>query len=395
MGNVVLKLEILVPHHDSPTNRIQLRMDPRPPLSLLIHEILPIEILKMIFEEHAKLEWKAPSIDGLVCRLWRRIVLNTPRAWAYFTIRNSSVPMDEVRLRLQRSGTAPLHIDTRDSGENYCKNLYDLFSRHYTRIASLRAWHGSQSFFEDRDFPCMRLLDVGYWHPIQWGSMPNLQSLRLCDRRFGVVPLSELAPLKKLVLSSVKCTSALWHSQSLTTLMLSRVFFVDAISGPLAFPSLTYLSLFDVWGLKPHVYAPRLVTYHEGGMGGESFNHSLLSLVEYGVLHAFPDRLNPAAWHLSFPNVQRLAIRAKEFMICSIFTSLANQPHLLPTLQTVSIGNAHGMPYCITKRIQEKIESLVLVRNEACDGNVVVCFETRAPFKIPIFSGAVSVLSIK
>ncbi len=365
-----------------------------PPLSLVIHEILPTEILKIIFEEHAMLEWKAPAIDGRVCRLWRRIVLNTPRAWAHFEIRSNSVPMDELRLRLQRSSTAPLHIDTREAGLNFCQKLYDLFSDHHTRIASLRTRYGSQSFFEGREFPCMLHLDVAHWYPIRWGSMPKLQSLRICDGEFRMVPLCELAPLQTLVLSGVQYTSVLRHTQSLTSLMLSNVFVVDAISGPLTFPCLTYLSLFGVRSLKPHVNAPRLVTYHEGYIG-ESPDISLPSLVEYGVYHASASSLDPATWHLSFPSIQRLAIRAGEPVLLSFFTSLANQPHLLPALQTISAGNIHGSSYRIAEGTQEKLESLVLVRNEACDGDVKVCFETLAPFKIPLFFAAVSDLSIK
>lgn len=49
----------------------------------LINEILPIEILGIIFEELAKLEWNAPTMDGRVCRLWRQSTLSAPRAWAY------------------------------------------------------------------------------------------------------------------------------------------------------------------------------------------------------------------------------------------------------------------------------------------------------------------------
>ena len=63
-----------------------------PVLSLVIHEILPTKILDMIFEEHARLEWKAPTVDGRVCRLWRQTSLNTPRVWAHFEIRNDSMP---------------------------------------------------------------------------------------------------------------------------------------------------------------------------------------------------------------------------------------------------------------------------------------------------------------
>jgi len=34
--------------------------------SLLIHELLPCEIMRAIFEEHAKLEWGAPTMDKCV-----------------------------------------------------------------------------------------------------------------------------------------------------------------------------------------------------------------------------------------------------------------------------------------------------------------------------------------
>ena len=368
-------------------------MDPAP--SRVIHEILPTEILKMIFEEHAILEWEAPTSDGLVCRLWRQIVLNTPRAWAYLKI-HTYPSMGEVRLRLHRSSTAPLHIDIRAGEPDACQALYDLFSDHITRIVSLRMRYGSQFFFEGRDFPCMRLLDVAHWYPIRWKSMPKLRYLLLGTQKLCMVPLCELAPLKMLALFYIKCTSALRHSQSLTTLMLSNVIIVDEISGPVSFPSLTYLSLFAVRGLKHHVNAPRLVTYHEGGsLAGESFNTSLPSLLEYGVYYPNDSNSDPATWHLSFPNVQRMAIRAGELAIISFFTSFANQTHLLPALQTISAGGRHGRTNQIAEGVKEKIESLVRVRNEACDVNIVLYFERAAPFQIPVFFAAVSDLSIK
>ena len=359
-----------------------------PVLSPVIHDILPNEILELIFEEHAVLEWEAPTIDGQVCRLWREIILNTPRVWAYFTICKYNMPgMGELRSRLHRSSSALLHIEAR-AEERASQKLYDLLSDHRARIASLRMEYGSQSFFEGRDFPCMQILDVTCWYPTRWGSMPKLQSLRLDAYQKSVVPLSELAPLKKLSLSWVSCTSALWHSQSLTTLMLSNVVLVDAISGPVTFPCLTYLSLLGVRGLKPHVNAPRLVTYHEEGfMARESFSISLLSLVEYGVYRSTPSNSDPATWHLSFPNIQRLAIRAYRSVLLRFFTSLANQPHVLPALHTISAGQSDGDAYQVRSGDQQKIMNLVSMRNKACDVNVMVYFEEVAPFQIPIFLG--------
>ena len=188
-------------------------MDPVP--SRVIHDILPTELLEIIFGEHAKLEWEAPTIDGRVCRLWRQIVLNTPRAWARLEIRNDSVPsMDEVRLRLHRSSTALLHIDIR-TGHDASQRLYDLFNDHHARIASLRMQYGSQSFFEGRDFPRMQLLDVARWCAVRWGSMPELQSLLLGTQLLGqlfTMPLGELSRLKLPALPYIKCKSATRHS---------------------------------------------------------------------------------------------------------------------------------------------------------------------------------------
>ncbi len=109
-----------------------------PVLSFVIHEVPPIEILEMVFEEHAIPQWEAPAIDGQVCRFWRRAVLNTPRAWAHIKIPKYHVPsVDELCLRLHRSKPAPLHIDTGAEGQDACQRLYDLFSFHHMRIASL------------------------------------------------------------------------------------------------------------------------------------------------------------------------------------------------------------------------------------------------------------------
>ena len=292
--------------------------------------------------------------------------------------------MGELRLHLLRSGTAPLHIDIRMVDYDRYEKLYDLFSGHHTRIASLCAWYGSQSFFEGRDFPCMQLLDIDNWYPARLGSMPKLQSLQLRDLQWCLLPLSGLPPLKILTLSRIKCTSVLRHSQSLTTLMLYDMPLVDAISGPVTFASLTYLSLYSVEGLKPHINAPCLVTYHEGGSTvRESFNISLPSLVEYGVSHQVTNSADPAKWDLSFPNIIRLSLRASRRMLLALLTSLADQPHSLPALQTINAVEIRTGTCGIPEDVQENIERLNQVRN------VVVCFETWQPFQIPLFFGVV------
>jgi len=276
----------------------------------------------MIFEEHAILEWRAPTIDGQACRFWREVVFNTPRAWAYLRFRPDHQPSTgELRLRLLRSGAAPLHIDFHKVGNAYSDKLYDLFSDNHTRIVSLRTYYGSKSFFKGQDFPCMRHLRLSRWYPVQWGSMPKLQSLRLCGASSSIIP-PDLPSL-----SRTEFTSVLRHSQSLTTLTLSYVSLVDTISGPVTLPSLTYLSLHCVTALKPHINAPCLVTYHEvGGTVDESFNIPLPSPMEYGMAPPPARSPDPAEWHRSFPNILKLSLHADQLVVISILTFLANQP---------------------------------------------------------------------
>jgi hypothetical protein len=128
----------------------------------LINKKLPVEIIGLIFEEHAVLEWKAPTVDGRVCRLWRQIILNTPRAWAYLEIYYNRHPSTgQLRVWLCRSGSVPLHIRVEHTCESInLHTLYDLVAGHHRRIASLRMREGELSFFEGREFPRMQLLDI-------------------------------------------------------------------------------------------------------------------------------------------------------------------------------------------------------------------------------------------
>ena len=369
-----------------------------PASPLVIHEILPTEMLAVIFEEHAKLEWRAPAIDARVCRIWRQIVHNTPRAWAYLEIGKYIPPtVEKLRSWLDQSGTAPLHIRARsnfmiDEGINRQK-LYDVLSDYHTRIASLRVRTGELSFFEGRDFPYMRLLDVRRWSfsgpsfpLVGWGSMPRLQSLCLGPTEWPVEPLDGLPPLKFLALDGTNCTSLTLHSKSLTTLILEDIPLGHVISGPVSFPSLIYLSLDEVTGLKPHIKAPRLVTYHEGWSTiRELFSAPVHSLVEYGIFGVFGlsfDESDFVKWHHSFPHISRVAIRAPECDVIAFLRGLANHPRSLPVLQMISVRATDAFS---TIEHRETMDSLVRVRSDACNMDVALYFETQRPFRIPLW----------
>jgi hypothetical protein len=373
-------------------------MNPTRPL--VIHKLLPSEIMGIIFEEHTKLEWNAPAIDGRVCRTWRQIILNTPRAWIYLEINDEEQPrLRDLREWLDRSGSAPLYIrvskGTTADRPLYQRPMDDLLSGYHSRIASLRLPYGDSSFFERREFPCLRLLDINRWYPmgppsrpVQWDSMLALQSLRLAATQTETFPLqwSELPQLEALTLYSARLTSLPQCPRSLTTLMLDNVSVGGSISSPIDFPSLTYLSLYRVFGLKPYINTPCLVTYHEG-WGEESFPSPIPSLEEYGVCSPSRDVKEPSRWHRSFPNMLRLCIRGPPLFVIPVFRSLSDDPHSLPALQTISVGTL-SVP--ITEEEKAIIRALVRVRGDACHADVMLYFDTKRPFQIPIFFGGVS-----
>jgi hypothetical protein len=372
-------------------------MNPTQPL--VIHELLPSEIMGVIFEEHAKLEWRAPAIDGRVCRIWRQIVLDTPRAWIYLEISDEILPrIRELREWLDRSGSAPLYIRVSKgfTGDEHLveRPLHDLLGGYHARIESLRLPFGDPSFFEKQDFPCLRLLDIDRWYPIgstsrpvRWDSTPTLRSLRLATAMTLPLQGSDLPPLEALTLYSIRLASPPQHSQSLTTLVLDKIIIGNWISSPISFPSLTYLSLYGVIGLKRYISAPRLVTYHEG-WSGESLT-PVPSLVEYGVYFPPPSIIPPhPAWlQRSFPNVLRLSIRAPFPTLILFFRSLSSDAHSLLALQTISV---RVLGESFTEEEEATIMDLVRVRGKACQADVILYFDMKKPYQIPLFFGRVS-----
>ena len=360
-----------------------------------INETLPVETFMIIFEEHAKVEWRAPTIDGRVCRLWRQIVLNAPRAWSYLEIGKKSRPsIVDLRSWLRRSATAPLHIRISNStfDEHMSTGLNDLLCEYHTSIVSLRMREGKPSLFEGRDFLSLQHLDIETWsnclsRPGRWGLMPQLRSLRLGDTNFAVQPLDGNFSLEYLALFYSNCAFLPQHSPSLTTLMLESVSLEGIISGPVSFLSLTYLSLCDVTGLKPHIDAPHLVTYHEGGSQvTESFPTPLQSITEYGVYYEETVVPDLTAWHLAFTNVSRLSIRAYPTIFVPLFDSLASHLHVLPALRTICVGKLE-LDINIKEDVKKLVMERVQVRSRACGMDIALYF---GPSQIPIFLGRVS-----
>ena len=365
-------------------------------MTLCINEALPIEMLGVIFEEHAKLEWQAPVKDGRVCRLWRQIMLHCPRAWAHLELDMIYEPDPSVlRLWLDRSGAAPLHIQA----DSYTPNIDWLLDRHHERIESLIVDSGPYSMFENRSFPILQSLTVDYWnetgtHESPWGAMPKLLDLRTCFINIDILPLSTFPPLRTLALHNVdSCDCLLRNSNNSLTSMMLEELSLDDTSGLLDFPSLTFLSLYAVKNLKRRMRVPVLTAYHEGGgTEEEDFSTPLPLLAEYGIFQ--PESPPPGLLcsvtklHQCCPNLQRLSIRAYPPDFMSFLHSFVIQPTVLPVLSILAVGPSEsGVSY--GKGLEDDIIDRITDRNITSKVKITVHFEDSEPFEVPLFFGAV------
>ena len=368
------------------------------PVARCINEALPEEVFGVIFEEHAKLEWRAPVIDGRVCNQWRRTILRSPRAWAYLQIRQSCDPApSQLRQWLDRSGSVPLHIQFMDRiWDNRIWGV-EVLDPHCKRIESI-VLHGSITLLKNQSFQILQSLTIkaDYLDPplIHWSIrcvMPELRSLRARNILVDALPSVIFPVLRVLALHSVNnCDSIIRHtSHSLTSLMLNFIS-LKYTSESLEFPSLTFLSLYEVKNLKHRMHVPALTTYHEsGGIEEESFSTSLPFLIEYGICRlSKASPLNATKLHQCYPNISRLSIRAHPCAVKPFLHSLSRKPTALPMLRILAVGEV----YSLMKYSGDDIGSMrkdVLRRNMASSVKMKLYFDGIA--RIPLYSAYVKV----
>ena len=359
------------------------------------NEVLPGEVFGIIFEEHAKLEWKAPLIDGQVCRQWSQTILRSPRAWAHLRISHKfkSAP-SKLHQWLDRSGSTPLHIQ----GFRWTQGVEEVLNQHCKRIQSISLYGHSLPFLENRSFPILQSLTIDALNfstpAIRWSAcsaMPALRFLQARSTSMGALPSNIFPPLRVLDLFMVdNCDSIIRNSyHSLTSLILSTISLQDT-SESLEFPSLIFLSLFSVKNIKHRMKVPALTTYHESGsMKGESFSVSLPTVIEYGIYQ--PDDESPfnvTTLHQCYPNISRLSTRARPSNVRQFLHSLSGQPTTLPMLQILAVGVVYSStPY--SGEDKESMMNDVSVRNMASSVKMELCFDGRA--RLPLYFGDVSV----
>ena len=360
-----------------------------------LNEALPGEVFGIIFEEHAKLEWKAPLIDGQVCRQWRRTILCSPRAWSHLRISHKfkSAP-SKLYQWLDRSGSAPLYIQA----INWTWGIEKVLDQHFKRIQSITLLRQHVSLLDYHWFPILQSLTIYSLNTsivtVRWSTscaMPALRFLRARYISMSALRSNVFPPLRDLALFKVyDCESIIRNSyHSLTSLMLGYTLLQDT-SESLEFPSLRFLSFNRVHNIKHRMNVPALTTYHESEeMEEESFPMSLPSLIEYGVYRPNDNSpINVTKLHQCYPNISRLSTRDRPSNVRQFIHSLSSQPTALPMLQILAVEDV----YRSTRYSGEDKESMrndVSVRNMASSVKMELCFDGRA--RLPLYFGDVSV----
>lgn len=131
------------------------------------------DILSSVFEIAAKDDWKSPLCIGAVSRLWRMVILRTPRAWRFVDRRY--IHREGVELYYQRSQNAGLHIRERGFmwGLNHlsaiahkvkCLNWHDMerfvIPPIFSNLHRLVTWKVDMSIITSTYLPNLRNLEV-------------------------------------------------------------------------------------------------------------------------------------------------------------------------------------------------------------------------------------------
>ena len=366
------------------------------PVARCINEVLPEEVFGVIFEEHAKLEWRAPVIDAQVCHQWRQTILHSPRAWAYLEFPRSGKPApSNLHQWLDRSGSVPLHIRLME----WICGAEEVLDPHCKRIASISLSGSFISFLKNRSFPILQSLTIRAAHRslplMNWIStpctMPALRSFRASYISLDALPSNIFPALRALALCKVNdCDCIILNSSnSLTSLMIAGVSFLYT-SGSLEFPCLTFLSLIDVKNIKHRMNVPALTTFHESGRTDEEpFTMSLPSLVEYGIRQINTEPfLDVTKLNQFYPNISRLSLRAYPSAVKPFLHSLSSQPTALPMLRILAVEEVYDlMGY--SGEDKDSMRGDVFMRNMASSVKMELCFDGKV--RVPLYSAYVRV----
>ena len=237
---------------------------------------LPHEMLSLIFFELSIDDWKAPLELQGVCRLWRRVLLDTPAAWSFINLYEEDKEPDPDILSkfLERSRNAFMHISVyQESAPSILGQVVSL--QKSIRCLNIGIWAidvlmSEHNYFSELEILSLRCeesdeVDEDKGHQFDMMRLfPKLQSLGLGgDQVIRMIALSpsvpairdlyaacddpsSLSPFLKKCAGSVENIILSCHSSQSLSVEDEKI----------AFPMLQFLRL-DDWTLSPG-FCPRL-----------------------------------------------------------------------------------------------------------------------------------------
>jgi hypothetical protein len=330
---------------------------------------IPADVLSLLFIQACQDDWKAPLVLGAVCRRWRNVLIDTPRAWASIQITPSCrLPHHELLdLWLSRCGALKIDVSLRPQTSSqtvevvsrYARNLRCLsffgnaghLQGQYTQLEELRLGpefiNLYQNFFPHHG----KMVSENGGEPQADGedrsphAFPKLVSLHLHTPSPGIMEAiahNSLFPsLQKLHIHAsgdhwlriIQCCADL-----LTALTIEKKGDVvdtaprDGFDKPILLPQLQDLHFVrvDTTSHWPSFQTPNLKYYHEHNGVGVSPIHRDVSTVTSLLLH------NPEIVEWSnFPSLTHLRIRDEAQAILQEITVLMSDESLCPKLHSV------------------------------------------------------------
>lgn len=300
---------------------------------------MPFEILALIFENCAKIDWTAPLRLGGVCQSWRQVVHYTPRAWRFMDV---EARRKCRKLYFDRSRPYTLYISVKDPYNignikdeahriQYMTTPYvdeDMPACTLPALTTLRCID-THSIWAERlnadhitnlRFPNLRHLEIHYTHAApSCDNLPPLRSLQIVVRDHIGWPDVITACSASLVSLQVTCMGPVYYS----------------VESYIELPRLHHLQFVKEWGKDGGwpltLRTPGLRVYIEDD-GGNYFGQTLHEDI-LPVTHMRLQRLYTTPSTGSFPNVSVLQLEPSFFGFCCALNELQEDPSLCSSLR--------------------------------------------------------------
>ena len=332
---------------------------------------IPTEVLGLIIEAHASLEWWAPAVDRRVCRAWNEAAMGTPRAWSNVLISPTAKPMlphtVAVQRWLERGRTSPLCVTIVDAtrrrsravAKEGAERIYDLTVNpplhpkftvllyHCRNLRRLRIEGSSRNVARSIYIGSLLLT------PDNTPRMPHLATLMLSHMD---IVLDNVAPISFSVTTlSLSHVNGLWLDlvqcckNTLRNLTLDDCVELRTTNTPSTFilPNLTSLRLVNDRCFRTVAVLPFLATIHETGREINHVDNHVEKVLPSVTEYTSRESRKPSAetdnaeqpsysWKtvLSlYPNLEQLRAKEPIDSLKELFNLLAASPNTCPNLK--------------------------------------------------------------